>query len=102
MGRHTILLVQFSKNEQTKKWSDHETTPDALATICNHFEEKLRRDKPNMKEITYDGSDLLKFVEEVSDLAILVYSPQDKTYVPYGKNWIKEQLLNHLKRQISN
>lgn len=100
MGRHTILLVQTSKSENTKKWSDFEETSSALAAICQLFEEKLRREHPNMKEITYDGSDLLKFVDELTDLAILIYLPQDKHYVPYGKTWIKEQLINHLKRQL--
>ena len=102
MKQHTILLYQYGKNEQGRKWNDYENLEGAMTAICQLFEDKLKKQHSNMSEITYDGSDLLKFVDEMTDLAIMIYSPQTQSYSPFGKNWIKEKLVAHLKRQISN
>lgn len=44
-----------------------------LLGICQMFEEKLKRENPQQKKITYDISDLFLFIDKLTDLAALVY-----------------------------
>lgn len=102
MGRHTIILVQFTTQETSKKWADFQDVNKALSYLCSTFEEKLKRDFPNRKEITYNASELMQYIDSLPDCTAMVFAHQDKQYVPYGKTWIKQELLNLLKNQLSN
>eukprot|EP00029_Vermamoeba_vermiformis_P007205 TRINITY_DN3047_c0_g1_i1.p1 TRINITY_DN3047_c0_g1~~TRINITY_DN3047_c0_g1_i1.p1 ORF type:complete len:109 (+),score=20.95 TRINITY_DN3047_c0_g1_i1:52-378(+) len=95
--RHTIVLIQVTRNKNTRTYSDYETVSDAMGGICQLFEEKLKRDNPNVRNITYDIQDLYKYIDSLGDLACLVLSPETASYVPHNKDWIKERILKHLK-----
>ena len=47
--------------------------------ICQMFEEKLKRENPQQKKITYDISDLFSFIDKLTDLAALVSETQHNT-----------------------
>jgi len=67
--------------------------------ICGLFERKLKELNPNMKNISYEVSDLYKYIESYPDLCALVLDPQLNAYVPYAKDWIKKRIFTHLKKQ---
>jgi hypothetical protein len=59
------------------------------AGICQYFEEKLKRENPHTKKITYDIADLFAFIDSLADLATLTFDNKLAAYVPHNKQWIK-------------
>lgn len=93
MKKHTIVLVQ-TKGKPTRTYFDFESTPDAMLGICTIFENKLKEDFPKMKEISYDVSDLHKYIDSLPDISCLVL--EKDSYIPHGKEWIKKRVLLYL------
>eukprot|EP00457_Paulinella_chromatophora_P017010 gb/GEZN01017944.1/.p1 GENE.gb/GEZN01017944.1/~~gb/GEZN01017944.1/.p1 ORF type:complete len:110 (-),score=19.48 gb/GEZN01017944.1/:378-707(-) len=96
---HTIVLAQFSSKHTSRHYSDYDDVGAAMDGICQMYEHKLKADFPNRKKITYDITDLYAFIDELTDLACLVYDDNTVSYRPHAKKWIKKQVLQHLKRQ---
>lgn len=44
--------------------------------MCQLFEQRLKELNPSMKNITYDVTDLYDFIDALTDMSALVYSPQ--------------------------
>lgn len=58
---HTIMLIQFSSNEETRTYTDCRTPADAMETLVRIFENFLyNKDATNLE---YTLEDLLKFVD---------------------------------------
>lgn len=58
---HTIMLVQFSSNEETRTFTDCKNPGDCMETLVRIFENFLyNRDANNLE---YTLEDLLKFVD---------------------------------------
>lgn len=74
LNGHTIMLVQFSANEETRTYVDCKTPNDALETFCRVYENFLlhkngllttdesNKDDTN-KKIEYQLEDILKFID---------------------------------------
>lgn len=73
--------------------------PFSLAGICQIFESKLKSDQPHTRKITYDISDLFAFIDSLTDLATLTFDSRINAYVPRNKQWIKDRVFAHLKKQ---
>mmetsp|Transcript_11009 Transcript_11009/g.15841 ORF Transcript_11009/g.15841 Transcript_11009/m.15841 type:complete len:103 (-) Transcript_11009:60-368(-) len=99
MSTHTIVLCQFGNKLTTRQWSDYETVEDAMDGICQMYEHRLKKLNPNRKKITYDISDLFNFVDDLPDLSALVFNARDASYTPRNKEWIKDRVFQHLKKQ---
>ncbi len=69
--------------------------------ICQLYEQKLKMDHPNTRNITYDVSDLFRYIDSLADLSALVFNPQLRAYEPYNKKWVKDRVFAHLKKQAS-
>eukprot|EP01065_Artemidia_motanka_P053600 TRINITY_DN998_c13_g1_i1.p3 TRINITY_DN998_c13_g1~~TRINITY_DN998_c13_g1_i1.p3 ORF type:complete len:103 (+),score=27.17 TRINITY_DN998_c13_g1_i1:94-402(+) len=96
---HTIVLYQPTKANNSRTFSDFENTSDAMNGLCQMFERKLKSKSPTSAELTYDVSDLFRFLDALEDLSLLVFNEQRKAYQPYGADWIKNKLYLHLKQQ---
>ncbi len=58
---HTIMLIQFSSNEETRTYTDCRTPADSMETLVRIFENFLyNKDASNLE---YTLEDLLKFVD---------------------------------------
>jgi hypothetical protein len=68
-----------------------------LDGVCKLFEERLKEKFANQRNITYDVSDLFAFIDQLGDLAALVFDARTNQYQPRNKDWIKERVLRHLK-----
>ena len=61
----------------------------------------LKRLNPNLRNITYDISDLYRYIDNLADLSALVYHPQLNAYIPCNRDWIKQRAFQHLKRMAT-
>jgi len=98
MVKHTLILVQFNPNKSSRQYHDFNSVSNAMDGICKMFEQKLRQQQPNARNITYDIQDLYAYVDSLSDLAALVFDASVQAYVPRGKEWIKQRVFKHLKK----
>ena len=65
------------------------------------YEEKLKQLNPQVRNITYDISDLFSYIDSLYDLSALTFDGRTNQYAPSGKEWIKQQVFAHLKRQAA-
>jgi len=97
MGKHTIVLLQPT-NKSSRTFLDYETIEAAMDGICGLFEADLKRQHPQRGQITYDIADLYRYLDSFTDITCLVL--EGKMYAPCNKDWVKERILVHLKRQV--
>ena len=95
---HTVVLLQFEKDENSRTYLDFDTIQEALDGICQVYEQKLKFSNKDAQQITYDLSDLINYVDKLSDLSCLTYNDTQKVYVPHGRDWIKSKIYMGLKR----
>ena len=100
---HTVLLVQFTGDENSRTYLDFDTINDALDGLVQIFEQKLRQVNSNEAasgpQVTYALSDLLTYLEKLNDLSCLTYNDAQKVYLPHGRDWLKSKIYTALKRQ---
>ncbi|XP_064403440.1 enhancer of rudimentary homolog [Halichondria panicea] len=96
---HTILLLQPTSGHESRTFTDYETVQECLEGICKIYEEHLRQVHPHSPSITYDISELFKFVDNLFDLSCLVHQSSTNTYAPHNKEWLKEKIYGMLKKQ---
>lgn len=122
--RHTILLIQEGST-QTRTYYDYENVPaateglwktlhDMRLGVCKLYEGKLKKQNPNKKNIVYNVTDLFSWIDQLTDLSCLVYvlhiyigidnvrfNPENNSYFPHDKEWIKARALDNLKKQMN-
>eukprot|EP00755_Sulcionema_specki_P029552 Sspe_Gene.18058::Locus_6462_Transcript_1_2_Confidence_0.667_Length_3307::g.18058::m.18058 len=96
---HTIVLCQPTKQKSTRIYSDYETLAEAMDGICQMYETRLKQTNPKATDIQYDVADLLHFVDTLADLSMLVFDPTTRLYKPFGRDWVKNKVYAHLRRQ---
>ena len=96
---HTMVLIQFTEDENSRSYLDFDTIQEALDGICQIYEQKLKFSNRDAQQITYDLQDLTNYVDKLRDLSCLVYNDTQKVYVPHGREWIKSKIYMSLKRQ---
>jgi hypothetical protein len=102
-NNHTIVLVQTTNNPSSRGYSDYNTLSAALDHITELFEAQLKASHPHSAEITYDYSELERFLDNsLFDLVLLVYDPTIIAYIPHNKAKIKQLILNQFKEQANN
>lgn len=62
------------------------------------FEQKLKQHNPNVSNITYDIQQLYTYIDNLRDMAALVYEEKIGGYLPRNKEWIKQRVYKHLKK----
>eukprot|EP00053_Salpingoeca_punica_P000719 m.30043 g.30043 ORF g.30043 m.30043 type:complete len:103 (+) comp10517_c0_seq1:310-618(+) len=96
---HTIVLLQTTRNPNTRTYSDFETAGEALDGILKLYEAHLKARFPQRAHIDYDISELFAYIDALGDLSCLVFQKSTGQYLPHHKEWIKEQILGMLQRQ---
>ncbi|CAI5453195.1 unnamed protein product [Caenorhabditis angaria] len=99
---HTILLMQPTTNIESRSWSDYESMNDCLEGICKAFEEFLKKKSPGRSSITYDIVQLFDFIDNLTDLSMLVQCQATFVYAPHDKKYIKERIFEMMKRRAQN
>eukprot|EP00941_MAST-03F_sp_MAST-3F-sp1_P001648 g1648.t1 len=98
---HTIILVQFSPNRNSRSYADYPTLPKAMDGIVKLYETRLKELNPNTSNITYDIKHLVAYIDQLPDLSVMVLHEGSGKYSPYGKEWIKTRVFQHLKRMAN-
>ena len=99
---HTVLLVQFTGDENSRTYLDFDTINDALDGLVQIFEQKLRQvnaEHSTNTQVTYALIDLIGYLDKLNDLSCLTYNDAQKVYLPHGRDWIKSKIYTALKRQ---
>ncbi|KAJ6434833.1 hypothetical protein OIU84_000136 [Salix udensis] len=97
-NRHTIVLMQTSQNRSTRTFMDYDSISQAMDGICAIYERKLKDLNPANRNITYDIGDLYNFIDGLADMSALVYDHSIQAYLPNDRQWIKQRLIQHLKK----
>ena len=98
VGRHTLLLMQAT-GKGTRTWTDYQNMNEALSSFVSIYEKQLKQLNPGMASLTYSAADLHQYIDELSDLSVLILDPATKQYAPHGKPFVKAQVLAYLKKQ---
>jgi hypothetical protein len=61
------------------------------------YEMKLKELNPQIGHITYDISDLFKFLDSMTDLCALVFDHATQKYDPRDRNWVKDNIVSYLR-----
>jgi len=69
---HTIVLAQYTNNINTRTFADFENVSSAMDGICQLYEQKLKVLNPNVRNLSYDISDLYAYIDQLGDLSCLV------------------------------
>jgi hypothetical protein len=48
--------------------------------------------------VKYDLTELVEYLDGISDLTCMVYNETQKIYLPHGRDWIKSRMYISLKR----
>ena len=97
-GRHTLMLMQSSTGKGSRSWEDYANIGSALDAFVSIYEKQLKALNPGLATLTYSAADLHAYIDELTDLSVLVLDPQTKQYAPHGKEYIKGAILTHLKK----
>jgi len=100
-GAHTIVLLQPNGTRSSRTFNDYPSISLALDGIALMFEQKLKNELRNSRNITYDISELHHFIDVLDDLVCLVFNERTMSYDPRDKQWIKHELTLHFKRQAN-
>ena len=95
---HTILLVQPNRRQDSRSYADFESVNEAMEGICKIYEEQLKKENSSHHSITYDirywaiydviiknFSQLFDYIDNLTDLSVLVYQRASMAYAPYNK-----------------
>ena len=97
-----IVLAQFSENKFSRCYIDYDSVPAGLEGICQLYEQGLKAQNPELDKVTYDMSDLFKYIDSLADITALVFSHQTQHYVPHDREWIKAKVFENLKKQATS
>jgi len=97
---HTILLEQ-PQGLNSRTYRDYDNMGKCADYLVKLYERKLRQMNPGVKQLSYDVSDIYKFLDTYEDIAVLSFQKSTNTYVPHDKKWIKQQIFKHVKHQAS-
>ncbi|GAQ82561.1 enhancer of rudimentary protein [Klebsormidium nitens] len=98
---HTIMLYQLQKAQGSRTWESHDTISAAMDALCARFEKLLKERSPNVRNITYDVSDLFGYIDSLYDISALVLDEELSAYIPCDRKWIQNKALQHLKQMAA-
>lgn len=72
------------------------------AGVINMYEGYLAQQNGGKRgSITYQIQNLFKYIEQLPECAAFVMESKSGMYTPRGKNWLKTQILSHLKGEAT-
>jgi hypothetical protein len=71
-GKHTIILIQYTSSLQSRAYMDFAGVNISMDAIVKLYEHKLKELNPTVPQITYEITDLYKFLDDLADICALV------------------------------
>eukprot|EP00939_MAST-03C_sp_MAST-3C-sp1_P004290 g4290.t1 len=83
-------------------WAEYKSVPEACKGVINMYEGYLAQQNGGKRgSITYQIQNLFKYIEQLPECAAFVMESKSGMYTPRGKNWLKTQILSHLKGEAT-
>eukprot|EP01138_Halocafeteria_seosinensis_P000653 gb/GECG01000669.1/.p1 GENE.gb/GECG01000669.1/~~gb/GECG01000669.1/.p1 ORF type:complete len:134 (+),score=15.26 gb/GECG01000669.1/:1-402(+) len=98
-GTHTIILIQPENAKSSRTFRDYQTKARAMDDLVRMYEARLKQLNPSVPDLTYDVSDLFKYLDSMADISMLTLETSAGMYKPHPREEVKRQLYEHLKRQ---
>ena len=100
MTAHTIILIQYTNAYDSRGYLDFPTVKDAMDGLIKMYEMKLKELNPQMPHIQYDIKNLFEFLDSLTDLVALVFDSSSKKYDPKDRQFVKDRIVTHLRKQV--
>lgn len=94
MASKCLMLIQPTKRPEGRNYTDYESSADCFNSLCQIYEQYLRRQNPSDTAISYDMQHLLDFVDELFDICVMTYDLTTQSYHPRSKKWLKKALVD--------
>ena len=113
LSGQTIMLIQFSSNEETRSYMDCRSPYEAMETFCRIYENFLLNKQgvlggegedeemdgvEKKEEIEYKLDDILRFVDQLYDLSAMTYNDKAHGFTAHGKAWFKGKIHAYLRK----
>lgn len=72
-----------------------------MSGLVKMYEARLQQVNPQAPKITYDISDLFKYLDSMADISMLILEPSAGLYAPYPREEVKKQLYEYLSSSAS-
>ena len=69
---HTILLLQFTPDDNSRTFLDFEDIGRCVDGLCQLYEQKLKIQNDGKTEVSYDVAELFQYLDTLKDLGALV------------------------------
>jgi hypothetical protein len=69
---HTILLIQFTGDDNSRTFLDYEDIDKCVDGLCQLYEQKLKIQSSGEQEVSYDVAMLFAYLDTLQDLGALV------------------------------
>lgn len=101
---HTVVLMQFTTDDNSRTYLDFDSINDALDGVIQIFEQKLKQvhaqeHHASTPTLTYTLADLINYLDKLADVSCLTYNDSQKVYMPHGRDWLKSKIYVALRRQ---
>mmetsp|Transcript_55122 Transcript_55122/g.129044 ORF Transcript_55122/g.129044 Transcript_55122/m.129044 type:complete len:181 (-) Transcript_55122:61-603(-) len=96
---HAVILAQFTEMVHSRTYEDFTSLELALDRVCQMYEQDLKM-RGEKGEARYSVQDLWQFIDDIPDIVLLVYSAAAQEFRAHPRTWIKQQVLQHLKKSI--
>ncbi|KAL5249205.1 hypothetical protein ACHWQZ_G018156 [Mnemiopsis leidyi] len=97
-----ILLIQPLHRQGSRTYSRYDSLTECLQAVIKVFEEHLKNVFKNDEKISYNVSQLMDFVQNLSDIVILIYNKEFRRYEPYGRKFVKSKIYGYLAYTATN
>mmetsp|Transcript_47858 Transcript_47858/g.84253 ORF Transcript_47858/g.84253 Transcript_47858/m.84253 type:complete len:183 (-) Transcript_47858:17-565(-) len=97
---HILLLVQYQPQQDSRTFMEFDSIPAAMDGICLMYEQAVKLHRSSEQSINYKVEELWQFLDELNDIACMVYDREGGDYHPNDRAWIKREVLEHLKGQL--
>ena len=98
MSGHTLMLIQFVSNEESRTYIDTKGPNECFEALCRFYESYAIQKGGLPQKVEYELRDLLQFVDQLFDLSMMIFNHKAAGYTCHGKPWIKGMLHVYLRK----
>ena len=69
---HTILLIQFTHDDNSRTFLDYDDIGRCVDGLCQLYEQKLKIQNEGKEEVSYDVAELFHYLDSLKDLSALM------------------------------
>ena len=108
-SEHTIVLVEFGTTLGSRTFLDYSSLAAAYEGVIQLFEKQLSADtraaagisSAAAPHIAYGMSELNAFLDSLVGVSLLVWHEASGAYVARSRDWLKQSLEAHLRKQVA-